>query len=99
TMSPQLFRRQLGDGAWGITLSNVHQVKVGRHFGLQRIVMANELVGRGAIDYVLDEIEADPAFDFYCLVDSVDNVEQLAAAAQGRAVSRPLQVFIEGGVA
>lgn len=99
TMSPQLFRRQLADGAWGITLSNVHQVKAGRHFGLQRIVMANELVGRGAIDYVLGEIETDPSFDFYCLVDSVENVGQLAAAAKDRSLSRPLQVFTEGGVA
>jgi D-serine dehydratase len=99
TMSPQLFRRQLRDGAWGITLSNVHQIKAGRYFGLRRIVMANELVGRSAIEYVLDEIENDPEFDFYCLVDNIDNVEQIVRIARARGGARPLQVFVEAGVA
>jgi D-serine dehydratase len=46
TMSPQLFQRQLLDGAWGITLATVFQVQVARRFGVSRILMANELVGR-----------------------------------------------------
>lgn len=99
TMSPQLFRRQLRDGAWGITLSNVHQIKAGRYFGLRRIVMANELVGRSAIEYVLGEIEGDPGFDFYCLVDNIDNVDEIARIARARGATRPLQVFVEAGVA
>ena len=98
TLSPQLFRRQLDDGAWGITLSNIHQVKMARHFGVDRIMFANQLVGKAGIDYVLDEIAADPSFDFYCLVDSVENVEALAAAARLRNAGRPLQVLVEGGV-
>ena len=35
-----------------------------------RIVLANQLVGRKAIDWVLSELKRDPGFDFYCLVDS-----------------------------
>jgi D-serine dehydratase len=97
TMSPQLFARQLADGAWAMTVATVHQLQVARDFGVQRIVLANQLVGRQAIRYVLDELKRDPEFDFYCLVDSPVNVAQLAAAAREAAVGRPLQVLLEGG--
>lgn len=97
TMSPQLFARQLADGAWAMTVATVHQLQVARDFGVHRLVLANQLVGRQAIRYVLDELKRDPDFDFYCLVDTPDNVAQLAAAAQAAAIGRPLQVLLEGG--
>ncbi|MEW9808276.1 amino acid deaminase [Mesorhizobium sp. ZMM04-5] len=99
SMSPQLFRRQMADGAWGMTLSNIHQLKVGRHFGLKRIVLANELVGRGAIRYVLEELEKDPEFDFFCLVDSSTNVEAIAELAREKGMTRPVQMLVEAGIA
>ena len=99
TMSPQLFQRQLDDGAWAITVATVHQVQVCRHYGFSRIVLANQLVGTQAIRYVLDELREDPAFDFYCLVDSVDGVEALAAAAWAHPLNRPVKVLLEGGTA
>jgi D-serine dehydratase len=40
TMCPQLFQRQLRDGAWAITLATVSQVQVARRFGVSRILMA-----------------------------------------------------------
>ena len=97
TMSPQLFARQLADGAWAITVATAQQLQVARDFGLKRIVLANQLVGRQAIRYVLDELKRDPEFDFYCLVDSTENVAALAAAARAAAIGRPLQVLLEGG--
>ena len=99
TMSPQLFQQQIADGAWAMTVATAQQLRICRETGIARIVMANQLVGRQAIGYVLDEIRRDPAFDFYCLVDSVANVEQLAAAARKAAPGRPLQVLLEGGMA
>ena len=98
TMSPQLFRDQLADGAWAMTVATVQQLRICRDFGIDRVVLANQLVGRQAISYVLGELKRDPAFDFYCLVDSVANVEQLAAAARTVAAGRPLQVLLEGGM-
>jgi D-serine dehydratase len=97
TMAPQLFARQLADGAWGITVASVQQLRVCRRFGVQRVVMANQLVGRQAIFEVLGELRADPTFWFACLVDSVELVEQLAAAARSFGHERPLQVLLEGG--
>jgi D-serine dehydratase len=98
-MSPQLFDLQLDDGAWAITLATTHQVQVARRYGVKRIVMANQLVGRQAVRYVLDELKRDPSFDFYCLVDSTESVEALAAAARAANIGRPLQVLLEGGMA
>ncbi len=97
TMSPELFHRQLDDGAWGIALSNVAQLQVARAYGIDRVLLANQLVGKQAIRYVLDELARDPKFDFYCLVDSVELVNILASEARRRAIGRPLQVLVEGG--
>ena len=98
TMSPQLFQRQLDDGAWGMTIATVDQLLICRTHGIKRVVMANQLVGRQAIRYVLDELARDSDFDFYCLVDSVAGVEALAKAIRNRDIGRPLQVLLEGGL-
>lgn len=97
TMSPQLFSRQMDDGAWAITLGSVQQLQVARRYGFDRIVLANQLVGARSIRFVLDEIARDPAFDFYCLVDSVASAKRLAEAARAAQLPRPLQVIVEGG--
>jgi D-serine dehydratase len=97
SMSPQLFARQLADGAWAMTLATIQQVQVARDFGVGRIVLANQLIGRQAIRYVVDELQRDPGFDFYCLVDSAANVGTLAAAAREAGLDRPIQVLLEGG--
>ena len=97
TMSPELFQLGLDDGAWGITLATVGQLQAARHFGLKRVLMANELVGKQAIRYVLDELARDEAFFFTCLVDSLDGVRILAEAARAHPVGRPLNLLLEGG--
>lgn len=101
TMSPQLFRRQLDDGAWAMTVATIQQLQVARHYGFDRIVLANQLIGKQAIAFVLEELARHPAFEFYSLVDSVAHVEMLEAAAAGRAgahpAGRPLQVLMECG--
>ncbi|CAN5501338.1 amino acid deaminase [soil metagenome] len=97
TMSPQLFSRQIDDGAWAITVGSVQQLQVARRHEFKRLVLANQLVGSRAIRYVLEEIEADPGFDFYSLVDSVEQATRLAEAARAAGLSRPLQLIVEGG--
>ena len=98
SMSPQLFRRQLADGAWGITVATVQQLRVCRAHGIARVLMANQLVGRQAIAYVLDELARDPAFEFYALADSVAGVDLLARAAERANAGRPLDLLLECGV-
>ena len=97
TMSPDLFDLQLADGAWGITVATPHQLQVARHFGYQRLLLANQLIGKSALDYIIAEMHADPAFEFYCLVDSIASVRQLLAAAKRGRLARSIPVLVEMG--
>ena len=98
TMSPQLFERQLHDGAWGLTAATTTHVKVYRRAGAQRIFFANQLIGKENITYIAEELRQDPAFEFYCLIDSVVHLKQLAATLKQNAVRRPVNVLVEMGV-
>ncbi|WP_336111796.1 alanine racemase [Streptomyces sp. PTD9-10] len=95
SMAPQLFRRQIEHGAWGITLAVPHQVWVARAFGTERIFLANELVDAVALRRVAADLAADPGFRFVCYVDSVRGVELMDAALRGAA--RPIDVVVELG--
>jgi D-serine dehydratase len=97
TMAPQLFQLQLDDGAWGLTAATASHVRTYRHFGAQRVVLANQLMGRANIDLIFDELEADASFDFYALVDSMASLAELQRALQRRPLARPLQVLLEVG--
>ncbi|MFE9477868.1 amino acid deaminase [Streptomyces spororaveus] len=94
-MAPQLFRRQLEHGAWGITVAMPHQARVCRAFGIRTIFLANELVDAPALRWVADELAADPGFRFVCYVDSVRGVELMDSALQGH--SATLDVVLELG--
>ncbi|MDX3529991.1 amino acid deaminase [Streptomyces sp. ID05-39B] len=93
SMAPQLFRRQIEHGAWGITLAVPHQVRVARAYGVRRIFLANELVDPAALRWTAAELAADPGFSFVCYVDSVRGVELMDEALRGAA--RPLDVVVE----
>ena len=98
TMAPQLFDLQLRFGAWGITVATVQQLKVCRRFGVQRILMANQLVSAGDIAYIAGETGRDPNFEFYCLVDSVAGAERLQRFLEQAGQVGPLRVLVEVGV-
>lgn len=97
TMSPQLFARQIRDGAWGITIGSIEQMQVARRYGFPRIILANQAVGARSQRYLVEELRRDPEFDFYCFVDSVELAQQLAAAARDAGLTRPIHVVLEGG--
>src|SRR6201999_4165067 len=44
TMAPQLFRRQLDAGAWGITFATVTQMQAGLAAGARNILVANQVL-------------------------------------------------------
>jgi D-serine dehydratase len=99
TMSPQLFAAQIEDGAFGITCATVSQLQVYREFGVQRVLMANQVIGRQEIAFVMAELARDPSFELYLVVDSVAGVERLADAARECGLARPLRLLIEVGMA
>ncbi|MCX4698223.1 amino acid deaminase [Streptomyces sp. NBC_01373] len=93
SMAPQLFRRQIEHGAWGITLAVPHQVRVARAFGVRRVFLANELVDAAALRWISGQLDSDDDFRFLCYVDSVRGVELMDAALHG--ARRPLDVVVE----
>jgi D-serine dehydratase len=98
TMSPELFARQLEAGAWGVTAATIAQARMYRAFGVERILLANELVEPGAVRWVASELAADRDFHFYCLVDSAEAVGAMEHALAGREAGRPIPVLVELGV-
>jgi D-serine deaminase-like pyridoxal phosphate-dependent protein len=95
TMAPKLFAMQLAGGAWGITLATAHQSAVAHAHGVRRVLMANQLVGRENMAIVSRLLE-NPGFEFYCLVDSAENVEELGTYF--RQHGQRLRVLLELGV-
>jgi D-serine dehydratase len=99
TMSPQLFGAQLANGAWGITLATAAQVQVAHRFGVRRVLLANQLVGRADIAAVLELLHGDPDFECVVLADSPAGAERLARAVRETGLARPLPVLVELGLA
>lgn len=98
TMAPELFRLQLADGAWAITVATVQQLAVARRFGVKRVLMANQPIGRAAVDACFAALAEHPDFELYCLADSLAGVAGLAAGAARRQTRQPLKVLVEIGV-
>ncbi|MBT2138473.1 amino acid deaminase [Dyella sp. LX-66] len=98
TMAPRLFARQLDAGAWGITLATAQQVRAAYAHGVRRVLMANQLVGRRNMA-IVGELLADPSFEFFCLVDSAEQVRQLAAffGAAGQSIQVLIELGVQGG--
>lgn len=95
SMAPRLFAMQLEAGAWGITLATAHQTQVAYAYGVRRVLLANQLIGRQNMATVA-RLLRDPEFEFYCLVDSAEQVDQLGAYFSEAA--QRLHVLIELGV-
>jgi D-serine dehydratase len=95
TMAPKLFEMQLKHGAWGITLATPHQTQVAHRHGIRRVLMANQLVGKQNMA-VISRLLKDPAFEYYCLVDSAAQVDLLGEFYSKHA--QRLNVLLELGV-
>jgi len=94
TMAPRLFDMQLQGGAWGITLATAHQIRIAYEHGVRRVLMGNQLVGRQNMAIISDLLR-DPSVEYFCLVDSPENVDQLGTFFH--AAEQRLQVLIELG--
>lgn len=98
TMSPALFHRQIEEGAWGITLATAPQVQAAYEFGVRRVLMANQLVGKANMA-IISRLLQNPGFEFYVIVDSPANVSALGEffAASGQRLNLLLELGVNGG--
>ncbi|HTW06501.1 MAG TPA: alanine racemase [Acidimicrobiales bacterium] len=97
TMAPDIIRRQLEAGAWGITVANVQQARVAIEAGARRALIANQVVSQPDAA-AMAELVGDGERDIYCLVDSVPGVELLEANLGAARALRPIKVLVELGV-
>lgn len=97
TMAPELWRRQLAAGAWGITLAGLPQLRVARAFGVARLLLAGTLIDPAGLAWVSAELDRDPGFEFLSWVDSVRSVELMDAALRAVGAKRPVDVCVELG--
>lgn len=95
TMCPQLYERQIAHGAWAITVANIAQAQVCDHFGIQRLVIANQVVGTGNLRSLAKLLHNEA--EVFCLVDSVEGVRHLAEGLAHYGAEHRLNVFIEIG--
>jgi D-serine dehydratase len=105
TMSPQLFKRQLDEGAWGLTFATVGQARTGIAAGAHRCLIANQVVT--TVDLAgIQQLQRD--HDGLRIAFLVDSPAQLALveawfeaqdAAQGavRLFEVLLEIGVEGG--
>ncbi|MCI1832492.1 MAG: alanine racemase [Bifidobacterium sp.] len=96
SMSPQLFKRQLAGGAWGITAASVQQAAFFARAGIRRILIANEITAAADISSLVGMVARIPDLEIFVLADNARNVEELserACAAHAR-----LNVLLELGV-
>lgn len=98
TMSPQLFRRQLDLGAWGLTFATVFQVNAGLEAGVRRVIIANQVVGDADLDALSYMLERDHELRIWFLVDSIAQVELIESWSRRRASARRFDCLLEIGV-
>lgn len=97
TMTPELFRRQLEAGAWGITLATLPQCRAAFAEGVERLLLANQLVGRANMAIAADLVRAGA--ELYVTVDSVENATQLGEffSAAGLELLTLVEIGVDGG--
>jgi D-serine deaminase-like pyridoxal phosphate-dependent protein len=96
-MAPQIFERQIDAGCWALTAATPSQLAVYRAFGVNRIFYANQLVDRAALAWIAAELERDPSFEIFTLVDSVDCVLEMASELTRQGLNRQIDVLVEVG--
>lgn len=97
TMCPQIFARQLDAGAWAITVATVSQALTCSSFGINRILIANQVVGDANVRSLAGMLQHQPEVECYCLIDSVEGARHLAAGLEKYGARSPVGVLIEWG--
>lgn len=97
TMAPALFRRQIRDGAWAMTAATTWQAKTMREAGVNRVLIANQVVVPGEIEWLAKSL--GEGFEVYCYVDSLEGVEIMNETLARLQPAHRLPVLLEMGIA
>ena len=89
TMAPGLLEAQMRAGAWGMTVATPNQALVMRRLGIDRVLIANQVLDPTALRWLAAESAA--GWEVYFQVDSI------AGAAAAAATGGPLRILLEWG--
>ena len=99
TMCPQLLRRQLEAGAWGLTVATMAQLKLCHELGASRLILANQLVGRPEIAALARLTASAPERHCYVLVDSLAGAETISQVFADMPDAPDARLLLELGMA
>ena len=99
SMSPELFRRQLAAGAWGLTFATVYQAAVGVEAGARRIIIANQVVCDADLDGLSMLLARQTDLRVWFLVDSLAQLALIEDWASRRSATLAFDVLLEMGIA
>jgi D-serine dehydratase len=99
TMSPELYRRQIEAGAWGISFATIYQLGVGIECGIKRALIANQVICDADLDGLAAMLGADAGLKVWFLVDSVAQIERIEAWQKKRNSSQRFDGLLEIGIA
>jgi D-serine dehydratase len=98
TMSPQIFRRQLAAGAWGMTFATVHQLQVGVEAGVRRAIVAHQLLQQSDLDAVQALRRSHPGLQVFFLLDSLAQLQAIERHHDAGVDGAPFDVLLEVGM-
>ncbi len=99
TMSPELYRRQIDAGAWGLSFATVYQLGVGLESGIKRALIANQVVCDADLDGLAAMLAADTGLRVWFLVDSLAQIERIERWQEQRGVDVGFDCLLEIGIA
>ena len=98
TMSPQLFKRQLDAGAWGLTFATVKQLRVGVAAGARHTLIANQVVDGADLHGIQALLAGHADLRIAFLVDSTAQLDLIERWSDTHRIARPFEVMLEIGV-
>ncbi len=98
TMSPQLFKRQLDAGAWGLTFATVKQLRVGVASGARHTLIANQVVGDADLHGIQALLAGHADLRVAFLVDSTAQLDVIERWSDVHKIARPFEVMLEIGM-
>jgi D-serine dehydratase len=98
TLCPEIFARQLNHGCWGLSVATMTQFKLCHDLGVERIILANQLVGGPEIAGCAYLSAQTPNRAHYVLIDSIAAATQISEGFSRVAGAPPAKVLIEMGV-
>lgn len=94
TLSPQLFKAQLDEGAWGITVATIAQLRVAVGAGVRRVLIANQVLQAVDLAELSRLLALTPGLRVVFLLDSLAQLRMI----EGLHLPCAFEVLVEVGV-